>query len=202
MSDPRALIGEDGGAVPEVVEVEQTRERMLRCALELFTEHGYEGASIGMIASGMGLSKAAVSYHFRTKEDLLAAVVEPAVHDLDAFFAKVGSGPLKPARRREAIAEYVGLMVKHRGLLAFLAKEGDRGGPEPGLSQWPRIAEKIEQLFGGDRQDLSERLYFAAAVRGLATAPAKFPDVSDDDLREHLLRATERMLAPSRRRSA
>jgi AcrR family transcriptional regulator len=187
--------------VPEAVDSEQTRERMLRCALALFTEHGYEGASIQMVASGMGFSKAAVSYHFRTKEDLLTAVVEPAFSDLGAFFEKVGTGPLKPARRREAIAEYVTLMVKHRGLLAFLAKEGDREHPES-LAQWPRVAEKVEQLFGGDRQDLSERLYFAAAVRGLATAPAKFPDVSDDDLREHLLRATERMLTPPRRRSA
>lgn len=187
--------------MPEAVELEQTRERMLRCALALFTEHGYEGASIQMVASGMGFSKAAVSYHFRTKEDLLTAVVEPAFRDLDAFFEKVGTGPRGPARRSEAIAEYVTLMVKHRGLLAFLAKEGDREHPES-LARWPRVAEKVEQLFGGDRHDLSERLYFAAAIRGLATAPAKFPDVSDDDLREHLLRATERMLTRPRRRSA
>ncbi|GAB3000675.1 TetR family transcriptional regulator [Streptomyces pseudoechinosporeus] len=188
--------------MPEARELEQTRERMLRCALELFTERGYEGASIQMIASGMGLSKAAVTYHFRTKEDILNAVVEPAFTDLDAFFEKVGTGPLKPARRREALAEYVGLMVKHRDLLTFLAKEGDRQEPEPVMRQWPVVAEKVEQLFGGDREDLSERLYFAAAVRGLATAPVRYPEVSDDDLREHLLQAAERMLARPRRRPA
>lgn len=59
----------------EAKHLEQTCERMLGCALALFTEHGYEGASIQMIASGMGLSKAAVSHHFSTKEDLLNAVV-------------------------------------------------------------------------------------------------------------------------------
>jgi AcrR family transcriptional regulator len=189
-------------AVPEAMDLEQTRDRMLRCALELFTEHGYEGASIQMIAAGMGLSKAAVSYHFRTKEDLLTAVVEPAFSDLDAFFEKAGTGPLKPARRRDVIAEYVTLLIKHRGLLAFLAKEGDRDHPEPGLSQWQRVAERVEQLFGGDRQNLTERIYFAAAVRGLAMAPVRFTDVNDDDLREHLLQAAEHILTRPRRRPA
>ncbi|MFI1051400.1 TetR family transcriptional regulator [Streptomyces griseoruber] len=67
------------------------------CAADA-ARRSYEGASIGMIASGMGLTKAAVTYHFRTKEDLLNAVVEPAFTDLNAYFEKWGPGPLEPAR--------------------------------------------------------------------------------------------------------
>lgn len=52
-----------------------------------------------MIASGMGLTKAAVTYHFSTKEDLFNAVVEPAFTDLNAYFEKWEPGPLEPARR-------------------------------------------------------------------------------------------------------
>lgn len=191
-------------AVPEQAAaragVEATRERMLRCALELFTERGYDGSSIGMIASGMELSKGAVSYHFPTKEDLLEAVVEPAWSDLDAFLEKVGPGPLRPGRRREAIAEYVSLMVKHRALLAFLAREGDRQRPESGLSRWPSLGDRLEQLFYGDAPDLGERIYGAAAFRGLALAPSMFPEVGDDVLQEHLLRFAETTLARPRRR--
>jgi AcrR family transcriptional regulator len=191
-------------AVPEQAAaragVEATRERMLRCALELFTERGYDGSSIGMIASGMELSKGAVSYHFPTKEDLLEAVVEPAWSDLDAFLEKVGPGPLRPGRRREAIAEYVSLMVKHRALLAFLAREGDRQRPESGLSRWPSLADRLEQLFYGDAPDLGERIYGAAAFRGLALASSMFPEVGDDVLQEHLLRFAETTLARPRRR--
>ena len=161
---------------------EQTRERMLRRALEVFTEFGYEGASIGMIASGTGLTKAAVTYHFRTKEDLLNAVVEPAFTDLDAYFEKWEPGPLKPARRRVAIADFVALLVKHRALLAFLAKEGDRRDPEPVMRQWPRVSKRFAQLVHGDAKDLSERLHLAAVVRGLAprtptTPPAAVPGI-------------------------
>ena len=178
---------------------EATRERMLRCTLELFTERGYDGCSIGMIAASMGLSKGAVSYHFPTKENLLEAVVEPTWSDLEAFFEKFGTGPLKPARRREAIAEYVRLMVKHRALLAFLAREGDRQRPESGLSRFPSIGDRVGQLFSGDAPDLGERIYCAAAIRGLALAPAMFPEVDDDVLQEHLLRFAETTLAPRRR---
>jgi AcrR family transcriptional regulator len=187
--------------MPEVVEVEQTRERMLRRALELFTERSYDGASIGMIASSLGVAKSAVSYHFRTKEDLLNAVVEPALKDLEAFFDKFKTGPLRPARRREAVTEYVRIMVKHRALLGFLAKEGDRERPEPGLSRWPLVAEYTTQLFGDGDPDLGERIYLAAALRGLALAPAMFPEVSDDDLEEYLLQFAETTLTRRRRRT-
>jgi hypothetical protein len=67
---------------------------------------------------------------------------------------------------------------------------------------WAALAEKIEQLFGGDREDSSERLYFAAAVRGLAMAPVRLAEAGDDDLSEYLQRAAERMLAHPRRRPA
>jgi AcrR family transcriptional regulator len=187
--------------MPEVVEVERTRERMLRCALELFTERGYDGASIGMIASNLGVAKSAVSYHFRTKEDLLAAVMQPALCDLDAYFEKFGTGPLRPARRREAITEWVRLMVKHRALLGFLAKEGDRDRPEPGFSRWPSAAERLTQLLAGGQPDLGERIYLGAAIRGLAMAPAMFPEAGDDDLQEHLLRLADDTLGRRRRRT-
>ena len=187
--------------MPEVVEVEKMRERMIRCALALFTERGYEGASIGMIASKLGVAKSAVSYHFRTKEDLLDAVVTPALSDLDAYFEKFGNGPLRPARRREAITEWVQLMVKHRALLGFLAKEGERERPEPGLSRWTSMAERVTQSFGGGGPEPSERVYLAAAIRGLALVPAMFPEAGDDELLQHLLRFAEDTLGRRRRRT-
>lgn len=186
--------------VGEATAAEQTRARMKRTALALFTEHGYGGASIAMIAAALGLTKAAVTYHFPTKEDLLAAVVAPAFSDLDTFFTEVGSEPLKPARRREAIAEYVRLMVKHRDLLAFVSKEGTHETPDSIGHQWWRISETVEHIFGGDRADLTEHIYFRAVVRGLALAPGSYPELDDDTLYEHLLQATQRIFARPRRR--
>ncbi len=56
-----------------------TRGRILDVALELFSRRGYEGTSIRDIAERMELTKAAVYYHFPSKEDLLADVLSPAM---------------------------------------------------------------------------------------------------------------------------
>lgn len=51
-----------------------TRERILDVALELFTERGYEKTSLRGIADTLGVTKAALYYHFERKEDILLAL--------------------------------------------------------------------------------------------------------------------------------
>ena len=48
-----------------------TRERILDVALELFNEHGYDKTSLREIAEQLGVTKAALYYHFEKKEDIL-----------------------------------------------------------------------------------------------------------------------------------
>ena len=54
-----------------------TRERILEVAAELFIEHGYDTTSLREIADRLGFTKAALYYHFQSKEDLLAALLAP-----------------------------------------------------------------------------------------------------------------------------
>ncbi len=51
-----------------------TRERILDVALELFTEEGYDRASLREIAERLGVTKAALYYHFPSKADILFAL--------------------------------------------------------------------------------------------------------------------------------
>jgi AcrR family transcriptional regulator len=48
-----------------------TRERILDVALELFNEQGYDRTSLREIADHLGVTKAALYYHFERKEDIL-----------------------------------------------------------------------------------------------------------------------------------
>jgi AcrR family transcriptional regulator len=64
----------------------ETRRRILAVALQLFAQRGYAGTSIRDITEHMGLTKAAVYYHFTSKEEILDAVTEP----LRADFAALG----------------------------------------------------------------------------------------------------------------
>lgn len=58
-----------------------TRERILEAALELFTERGYDKTSVREVAERVGITKAALYYHFPSKGSLLSSLVE-RVHGL------------------------------------------------------------------------------------------------------------------------
>lgn len=51
------------------------RDRVLRHARDLFVERGYDGVSMQQIAVATGMTKAALYYHFRDKEELFGQVV-------------------------------------------------------------------------------------------------------------------------------
>lgn len=53
---------------------QQRRDEFVDGALELFAHHGFQRLSLRKIAEGLGVSHAALSYHFPTKEALLEAV--------------------------------------------------------------------------------------------------------------------------------
>ena len=57
-----------------------TRERIQAIALELFAEQGYEKTSLREIAERLGVTKAALYYHFKSKEDIVRSFTE----ELDA----------------------------------------------------------------------------------------------------------------------
>ena len=68
-----------------------TRQRLIEVAVDLFTRHSFAGTSLQMIADEMGFTKAAIYYHFRTREELLAAVVEPIFEQLSAIITAAES---------------------------------------------------------------------------------------------------------------
>ena len=43
-------------------------------ALDLFTEKGFDGTSLREIAERLGVTKAALYYHFASKDDILMAL--------------------------------------------------------------------------------------------------------------------------------
>lgn len=55
---------------------DQSRMHILRCSLEIFSKHGYEGASTRTIASAAGVNLGAIQYHFNGKEGLYQAAAE------------------------------------------------------------------------------------------------------------------------------
>ncbi|MFH8223973.1 TetR/AcrR family transcriptional regulator [Streptomyces sp. NPDC018057] len=55
---------------------EARRERIVAVAFQEFSANGYRGASLARIAAGAGLTQPGLLHHFRSKADLLIAVLE------------------------------------------------------------------------------------------------------------------------------
>jgi AcrR family transcriptional regulator len=62
-----------------------TRNRVLDAARALFVEQGYAGTSVRDISSRLGMTKGSLYYHFSSKEELLAALIDPLLEALDEF---------------------------------------------------------------------------------------------------------------------
>jgi AcrR family transcriptional regulator len=111
----------------ETMEVseENTRDKILNAAGEIFAEYGFEGATIRAITERAEVNVAAVNYHFRDKAELYNRVVvdacsasaalhdvmaeaadspEERLHSLICHFLEYMLGPDRPAWKRRLMA--------------------------------------------------------------------------------------------------
>ncbi|WP_308166379.1 MULTISPECIES: helix-turn-helix domain-containing protein [Actinomadura] len=80
-----------------------TRERIQHVALELFLERGYDQTSLREIAERLEVTKAALYYHFRTKEDIVTSLIEDIGRPVDDLIAWGQGQPATRATRREVL---------------------------------------------------------------------------------------------------
>lgn len=68
------------------------RDQILAAAAELFVSRGYAGTTTREIAEGAGLRQASIYYHFGSKEEILAVLLERSVQDRVEQAGKVEAG--------------------------------------------------------------------------------------------------------------
>ncbi|MEM1133214.1 MAG: TetR/AcrR family transcriptional regulator [Pseudomonadota bacterium] len=89
-----------------------TRDRLLATAKTHFAERGFYGASIAQIATELGLTKQALLYHFKRKEDLYAEILQAISERLIALVHDTASPGDPPERRFEDMI--LGLFIASR----------------------------------------------------------------------------------------
>jgi len=97
-----------------------TRERIQEIALELFAEQGYEKTSLREIAERLGVTKAALYYHFRSKEDIVRSFVEDYRAELEKVIAWGASQPRTPQSRAEILARYADIVSEQLAVIRFM----------------------------------------------------------------------------------
>src|SRR5690242_17667293 len=99
-----------------------TRSRILTAALELMADHGFAATSTREVCEQMGFTKAALYYHFPSKDDLLAELVAPLAADLRGVLPGNGMAATAAARR-QVLAAYVELVLTHADLIRVLYED-------------------------------------------------------------------------------
>ncbi len=84
-----------------------TRARLLETALQLFAERGYAGTSVRDIADELGITKAAVHYHFSAKEQIVLALLEPLLRSTEELLDRRAAAPPDPRALLLALRDLV-----------------------------------------------------------------------------------------------
>lgn len=83
-----------------------TRAQIRTVALELFAEQGYDKTSLREIAERLGVTKAAVYYHFKTKEEILGNLLDDFLAQVDEVVRWGQAQPVSAQTRREVLRRY------------------------------------------------------------------------------------------------
>ena len=103
------------GWVTNSVSVRDTRERVIAAARDLVYRQGVERTTLGDIAQAADVRVGNVYYYFKTKGDIVAAVVQAHVDQLDADFAGLERSHRSPRARLKALVRVV---AEQRGPIA------------------------------------------------------------------------------------
>ena len=92
-----------------------TREKIQEVALELFGEQGYDKTSLREIAERLGVTKAALYYHFKTKEEIITSLMQAAGERLDEVAEWMAGQQPTTENRRELIHRYAAAISEGSG---------------------------------------------------------------------------------------
>jgi len=172
------------------------RERVLSAALELFGENGVSGTSLQMIADRVGVTKAAVYHQFHTKDEIVLAVLAPALESLHRSIEEAERQPTSAARRESMLTSLVNLAVGNRRIAAIL--RADPAAAEvvrshPALD----VGDRVRPLLVGPDPDIRSDVAGAmvgGALMMIGAAP-ELERYDDEQLTAQLLSLARDLLA-------
>ncbi len=104
----------------------ETKDRILKAARRLFSQHGVDGTSLRAITAAAHVNLAAINYHFGSKENLVTEVLMSFVYPLDAernriLKAAENAAPDGIPRVQEVVTAYIqpwlDFVADHPGML-------------------------------------------------------------------------------------
>ncbi|MGC0405239.1 AcrR family transcriptional regulator [Streptomyces sp. SAI-126] len=97
-----------------------TRQRIQDVALALFAEQGYEKTSLREIAEGLEVTKAALYYHFKTKEEILVSIFEDLTQPITELIEWGRQQQPSLETKREILRRYHDALVEAAPFFRFM----------------------------------------------------------------------------------
>lgn len=156
------------------------RPELLSTALEMFTHNGFAATPVSAIVEEVGMSKAAFTYHFESKESLLVELATPLLDALDDSLAGTDEARW-PEGVRSLLSAYLDALVTHRPVAMWL--DGDKsvlGHPLVG-QRLERNNARMRLLIAGDTSEEAE--VAASAALGALWRPIR--NLTETNLATH-----------------
>jgi AcrR family transcriptional regulator len=169
------------GMSTRAAQAERTRQQILDTAQRLFADRGYDATSLQMIADEMGLTKAAVYYHFPAKSEILHEAMRPGIEWVSLLLDEAALIRGRRARIEHLVNGYADFLVRHRpySVMASTDPAAKRNNvSDEGLSMRRRA---LALLFG-ENPTGNERISFNAVFSIHEHLP-ELADLTDDELR-------------------
>ena len=125
---------------------ERTREQILRAGLKVFSEKGFEGATMDDIALELEATKGLLYYHFKTKEEILSAILKnsPVIAALESTLSTLEYKPFAQAVRTTT-ARALAILEDHADFIRFLHIQAMLSGKEAEVV-YNEVIERMRQL--------------------------------------------------------
>jgi AcrR family transcriptional regulator len=146
---------------------DETRDRILAAAIELFRSRGFAAATMREIAAAAGVATGAAYYYFDSKDAIVLAFYEHASHELEPLLEEALAGAKDLEGRVRAMLEVkLNYFEPNRSLLGALAGHTDPEHPlSPFSAQTREIRERDMKFFERALEDSHVRI--APDLRGV-----------------------------------
>ncbi len=177
-----------------------TREAIRSIALELFAEQGYDKTSLREISERLGVTKAAVYYHFKTKEEILVSLIEDFLAQVDDVVDWAQSQPAGVVTRHEVLRRYSDLLGGRTTQLARFMQEGQAAIRD--LAAGTEMRKRLDRLVAiltTPAEPLSSHLRARVALMALHVGVFAAPDIdaTDEQRREAALQLALEIVGPA-----
>jgi TetR/AcrR family transcriptional regulator, transcriptional repressor for nem operon len=177
----------DSGTLPNSKTPAGKRERLVAAACQAVYQQGVEKTTLADIATSAGIPVGNVYYYFKTKDDIVRAVVDSHLREADALLAAIEAGHDGPRDRLKAmfaaLAGQADAIARYGCPHGSLCLELDKRSDGPGLAaelmrspiEWMR--RQFAALGRPDAADLAVHLLARYQGAALLSSTLRDPDL-------------------------